>query len=143
VWTSAWFTASQVACGQIDRVGRGELLDTRREHHRVADEGTLLVQYVAEGEDDAQREAIIALARLGEPQLFLHAHRGQCPGGDAREDHPEPVALRLDDAAVVCRGEAGHEVTVLGQQGVQVHLGECPELDRRAPDVSLHDDGRA
>jgi len=63
------------------------------------------VQHVAQSEDNAHREAIIALARLGEPQLLLHAHCGQCPGGDAREDHPEPVALRLDNMAIVRRSQ--------------------------------------
>jgi hypothetical protein len=67
-------------------------------------------------------EALVSLVRLRKPQLLLHAHRDQRRRGHAGEDHPEPVPLRLDDAAVVCRSQAGHELLVLGQQGAQVGL---------------------
>ena len=71
------------------------------------------MEYVAESEDNAHGEAIVTSVWLGEPQLLLHAHRGQRPQGHAGEDEPEPITLRLDNVAVICYGEVRHEYAVL------------------------------
>src|SRR5256885_10828706 len=98
------------------------------------------MEHVTEGQDNAHRETIIPPIRLREPELLLHAHRGQRPRGHAGEDHPEPIALRLDNTAVMGGGEAGHESAVLRQQGIEIRLGQSAEPYRRALDVGLHDD---
>jgi hypothetical protein len=61
---------------QVDLVRRGEGFDARREDDGIADERAVLVQHVAERDDDAHGQPPVALAPLGKAQLFLHGHRG-------------------------------------------------------------------
>jgi hypothetical protein len=47
--------------GEIDVVGRRDVLDAGREDDRVTHEGPLLMEHVAKGEDNAHSEAIVPL----------------------------------------------------------------------------------
>src|SRR5205823_9468518 len=98
--------------GEIDLVGRRDRLDAGSENDGIPDQGTFLVQDVTERDHDAHSEAVVALVRLGKPELLLHGHRGQAGGRHTREYQPEPVALRLHDTTIVSKRVATQELAV-------------------------------
>jgi len=100
---------------QVDLFGWGEGFDARREDYGIADERAFLVYHVAERDDDAHGQPPVTPGRLGKAQLLLHGHRGQRSRRHAREGEPEPITFRLNDAAVVRRGQTGNELAMLGQ----------------------------
>jgi hypothetical protein len=53
--------------GHIDFVGRSDCLDAGSQSNRITKQITFLVQNVAEGDDDAHREAILPFVQLRAP----------------------------------------------------------------------------
>lgn len=128
--------------GEIDLVGWSDRLDAGREDDGIAYKRAFLVQHITERDHDAHGEPVVGLVRLGEPQLFLHSHRRQCRRGHTWKYEPEPVALWLDDAAVVSGRVTAQELAVLDEQRMQIRLGKRAEPHRRTADIGLHDGRR-